>query len=256
MGKVTFPKIGEKHNFIPLIVAEHTLEGKERVPRRAVLIYSAAHFPEKLRKHLSLHKYNKGVDVSGAWKPSTYLTSDKKLLIIKLPAGAPSTAMAVEEARANGAKEFLILGTAGGLRKELQVADVVLCTGAVRDEGTSHHYIRESEYAFPDRRLTAKLERQLIKNKIAFHKGTTWSIDAPFAETREEVKHYQKKGVLTVEMEAAALFAVAEKRRVKAAAIFTISDKLDKEWSGFQKEYKESGYDRLARIAKLFKDMK
>jgi uridine phosphorylase len=255
MAKVTFPKIGEKHNFTPLIAAKHFMK-RNMAPRKVILIYSSSNLPKKLRKFLKLHTYNRGVAETGAYKPHTYLTADRKLMIVKLPAGAVNTGMAVEEARAAGGREFLILGSAGALNRNLKISDIVLCTGAVRDEGTSHHYIAESKYAFPDRILTSKLERQMRRSKIRFYKGTSWTIDAPYAETKEEIKHYRKEGVLTVEMEASALFAVAKRRNAKAAAIFTVSDLLGKKWSGFREDYRESGYENLARIAKLFKDMR
>ena len=61
---------------------------------------------------------------------------------------------------------------------------------------------------------------------ISYHTGTSWTIDAPYCETLAEIKEYQEEGVLTVEMEAAAIFAVARHLNVEAGAIFTISDYL------------------------------
>lgn len=74
---------------------------------------------------------------------------------------------------------------------------------------------------------------------------------------REEVAQYREEGVLTAEMEAAALFAVALKRTVSAAAIFTISDTLGDEWSGFvTSNYGKYGFARLSRVARLFKNLR
>ncbi len=255
MARVTFPKIGEKYMFTPLIEAKHFMK-RGSAPRKVILIYSSSDLPKKLKKFLELRAYNHGIGVTGAYMPHTYLTGDRKLMIVKLPAGAVNTGMAVEEVGASGGREFLILGSAGALSKKLKISDIVLCTSAVRDEGTSHHYMADSKHAFPDRSLTVKLEREMRKNGIGFHKGTSWTIDAPYAETKEEIAHYRNEGVLTVEMEASALFAVAKRRRFKAAAIFTVSDILGRKWSGFMAGYKENGYTNLARIAKIFKDMR
>ena len=72
-------------------------------------------------------------------------------------------------------------------------------------------------------------------------------------ETVEEVKRYSKEGIATVEMEAAGLFAVAKRRKAKAAALFTVSDILRVEgWSGFVKKKYQNTYPELARIAGLF----
>jgi uridine phosphorylase len=61
---------------------------------------------------------------------------------------------------------------------------------------------------------------------IAYTRGPTWTIDAPYRETVEEIRHYQAEGVLTVEMEAAALFAVGQCRAIEVAAAFVISGSL------------------------------
>jgi uridine phosphorylase len=79
--------------------------------------------------------------------------------------------------------------------------------------------------------LTRALADRLALQGHTYKRGATWTIDAPFRETTEELRHYREDGVLTVEMEAAALFAVAQHRRFDAAAAFVLSDTLsDAEW--------------------------
>jgi uridine phosphorylase len=78
--------------------------------------------------------------------------------------------------------------------------------------------------------LTEKLGAAL--GAATYQTGTSWTIDAPYRETVAEVRHYQAEGVLCVEMEAAALFAVASVRGVHLASAFVISDSLaDLEWN-------------------------
>jgi len=136
--------------------------------------------------------------------------------------GSPHATTVLEELIALGGKEFLNIGSAGGL----QDFGVFLCDKAIRDEGTSHHYSAHSKYSYPDKTLTEKLKKSIIKQGLKFQQGTTWTIDAPYRETKTEVKHYKKQGVKTVEMEASALFAVAKLRKVKIAAAFVVSDIL------------------------------
>ena len=64
---------------------------------------------------------------------------------------------------------------------------------------------------------------------LKYHTGTSWTTDAPYRETLAEVKYYRDEGVLTVEMEAAAIFAIAKYLNIKAGAILTISDYLTEE---------------------------
>jgi uridine phosphorylase len=102
---------------------------------------------------------------------------------------------------------------------------------AIRDEGTSHHYLSPGKYAYPSKPLTERLGKVLKDLRKEYHLGTSWTIDALYRETVAEARHDQQDGVATVEMEASALFAVAEHRKVDIAALFTISDSLaDLKW--------------------------
>lgn len=140
--------------------------------------------------------------------------------------GAPAAAVMLEELVAWGVKEFISMGLAGSLRTDLPPGSLVLCTSAYRDEGTSHHYVAGNEPAFPDSDLTARLEKALRKNGLAFASGPTWTIDAIYRETPVEIVGYRDLGALVVEMEASALFTVAAFRGVPLASCFSISDTL------------------------------
>jgi uridine phosphorylase len=140
--------------------------------------------------------------------------------------GAPHAVTYFEELIAMGGKEFINMGTAGGLQHK----GIFLCERAIRDEGTSSHYCAHEKYSYPDRKMTKRLGDSLAKQGMEFERGTTWTIDAPYRETRQEVEHYHKEGVATVEMEASALFAVAQLRKVKIASAFVVSDVLEKKW--------------------------
>jgi uridine phosphorylase len=140
--------------------------------------------------------------------------------------GSPIAAAIVEELIALGTKEFINIGTAGGLQKTNRIGDVVVCTEAIRDEGVSHHYLAPAPRVRPSSPLTDRLKGALTRAALTFDDGPTWTIDTPYRETVEEARHYQSQGVRTVEMEAAAVFAVAAYRRVSAAAAFVISDSL------------------------------
>ena len=145
--------------------------------------------------------------------------------------GAPIVAILIEELNTFGVKLFLSIGTAGSLQKNLQLGSFIVCDKAIRDEGTSYHYLKPEKYSFPSKKLTNKLIDVMKNMDLEFNVGTSWTTDAPYRETLEEIKQYQNEGVLTVEMEAAAIFAIAEYLNVDAGAIFTISDYLSEgEW--------------------------
>lgn len=134
--------------------------------------------------------------------------------------GSPHAVTVLEELIAMGGREFIIIGTAGGLQNQ----GIFLCNKAIRDEGTSHHYVKLGKYSYPDKNLTKKFERSIVRQGLNPVKGTTWTIDAPYRETKKEIARYKKEGVKTVEMEASALFVVAKVRNVKIAAAFAVSD--------------------------------
>lgn len=161
--------------------------------------------------------------------------------------GAPHAVTVFEELIALGGKEFLNIGSAGGL-KDL---GIFVCEKAIRDEGTSHHYIPEGTFSYPNKQLTKKLEKYLHKNKMGFQKSPTWTIDAPYRETKAEIQHYKKLGVQTVDMEASALFVVAKLRKVKIASAFVVSDILGEEkWDPqFNKKHVKQDLNKLLDIA-------
>jgi uridine phosphorylase len=140
--------------------------------------------------------------------------------------GAPAAAVALEELIAWGVKEFISMGLAGSLSEDLPPGSLVVCDGAFRDEGTSYHYIEEDVPACPDAALTGRLEAALRDAGLSYAKGPTWTTDAIYRETPLEVRRFRERGALVVEMEAAALFAVAQYRRVPLASCFSVSDTL------------------------------
>ena len=139
--------------------------------------------------------------------------------------GAPGISMLLEILIELGVQRFINVGIAGGLQKTSHIGDVVVCTSAIRDEGVSYHYLKDaSEPALPSEKLTAALTQVLARDGMHYTHGPTWTTDAYFRETVGEIQHYQRDGVVTVEMEAAALFAISTLRGVDMASGLVISD--------------------------------
>jgi len=139
--------------------------------------------------------------------------------------GALGVSMILELLIELGVKRFINVGIAGGLQKSSHIGDVVVCTSAIRDEGLSYHYLEDpSAPALPSEDLTTALMQTLASDDISYTQGPTWTTDAYFRETVGEIQHYQQEAVVTVEMEAAALFAISTVRGVEMALGFVISD--------------------------------
>ncbi|MGH9279829.1 MAG: nucleoside phosphorylase [Acidimicrobiales bacterium] len=140
----------------------------------------------------------------------------------RLPIGAPAVGIVVEELAAVGVEVIVGVGTAGAIAGGLRPGDTVLCSAALRDEGVSHHYAPAARWAEPDEALLTRLRAALPDAVV----GRSWTTDAPYRETLEEIVAYRGEGVLTVEMEAAALFTVSRCVGIRAASVFCISDIL------------------------------
>jgi len=178
-------------------------------------------------------------------------TNNKIALFGNFGIGSPVAVALFEELIAFGVEKFISIGTAGTLQKHIDIGSIVVCNRAIRDEGTSHHYLKKSKYAYPSKIMTKRIIDGLTEQKQNYSIGTTWTIDAVYRETVEEAKHYQKEGVLTVDMEASALFSVAKYRNVDIGSIFTISDSLaELVWTPhFQSKKTKEGLETLYKIA-------
>jgi uridine phosphorylase len=168
--------------------------------------------------------------------------------------GAPAAAIVLEELVAFGTSEFISIGTAGCLQPHYGFGEPVVCTGAIRDEGVSHHYLPARKLARPSGPLTTRFSEALAVGGPPPEVGLTWTIDAPYRETLAEARRYQSEGVICVEMEAAALFAVGGYRGADVAAGFVVSDHLlaGEEWThAFGSEAVRGGLVRLLDAALL-----
>lgn len=140
--------------------------------------------------------------------------------------GSPAAAMVLEVLIALGCKRVINIGACGGLQPDMPVGAVAVGASAIRDEGTSHHYMASVLPAEASTVLTALLTAELDERAIPYRVGRTWTIDAVYRETLAETRHYRDLGVLTVEMEAAAVYAVASFRGIEAAGAFVVADIL------------------------------
>lgn len=212
--------------------------GLPDVPKNIVFTYQSS-FLEYIKKRTD---FRKSKDLSQIFPGSFFVSKDFNLGVIGgFGIGSPVATTILEELIVLGSERFFNIGTAGSLQKYSKLGEIIICTKAIRDEGTSHHYIKPEKYAFPSKKLLNSLESVFIKNDVLYKKGGSWTIDAPYRETIEEAKIYRSEGIYTVEMEAAALFSVAKYRGVDIVAVFSVSDLLGElEWSPGSKSPKTS----------------
>jgi uridine phosphorylase len=143
--------------------------------------------------------------------------------IIGCAVGAPFAVLVAEQLFACGCRLLLSVTSAGQIMPVSTPPYFVLIERALRDEGTSYHYAAPSEYCDADPELLAKVADAVRRQGLRAEIGASWTTDAPFRETAEAIATAKAKGVLAVEMEAAALYAFARaaKRRVLCIAHVT-----------------------------------
>ncbi|CAG0932869.1 Purine nucleoside phosphorylase DeoD-type [Thermoflexales bacterium] len=176
----------------------------------------------------ALFKRYRAIKVAGFFGDlHTLKTSGQSIGVLQpVGPGAPIVAAAVEELIAFGVQRFIAIGVAGGLQPDLYSGDIVLCDRALRDEGTSYHYLPPARSVDANVTLVQHIDEALGAQHIDHARGTSWTTDAPYREMRRKVEAYRSEGVKTVEMETAALFAVGQRLKVPTAAVLVIGDRL------------------------------
>ena len=155
--------------------------------------------------------------------------------LARITVGAPAAALVLELAIARGVRTILVVGSAGSLQRDLLLGSTVVVEGAEREDGTSHHYLPAGEVVAADPALTQLLEEGARARGLAPIRGRSWTIDAPYRETVGAIRRHRSAGVAVVEMEAAAIFAVARVRLVRAGLLVAVSDELFDAWNpGFR----------------------
>jgi uridine phosphorylase len=139
---------------------------------------------------------------------------DKHVAFYHSYVGAPLAAGFMEEAIAHGYTKFVACGAAGVLDSNIKDGTIIIPSSAVRDEGTSYHYMKPSREIELSRYVVDKLSDNLIQQNIPYIIAKTWTTDAFYRETEKIRDKRRDEGCLTVEMECSAFAAVAKFRNV------------------------------------------
>ena len=164
--------------------------------------------------------------------------------------GAPLAAAFLDELIHLGARKIIACGGAGVLDRDIVMGHLVVPTAAVRDEGTSYHYLPPSREVLPSAEAVRAIESTLRRHNVDYLLGKAWTTDAIYRETRAKMQHRREEGCLVVDMEASAMFAVAQFRGVQFGQILYGGDNLDAdEWDnrGWQKNW--SVREKLVALA-------
>jgi len=140
--------------------------------------------------------------------------------------GAPFAVLVAEQLIACGCRHIIGYSSSGAISGDLTLPCLVVPERALRDEGTSYHYLPAATWACCRGELPKVLARHAAACGLPVHRGATWTTDAPYRETQTQIERYRTDGILTVEMEAAALMALAEARHAEIASLLHVTNTL------------------------------
>lgn len=174
--------------------------------------------------------------------------------IIARTIGGPYAVLIAEQLAACGVELIIGLTSAGRISRELPLPCLVSITSAVRDEGTSLHYLQASnEVGCPAPEIAFLLEDELAEIGWAVRRGKVWTTDAPYRETETQLQMWEKEGVLAVEMQAASLFAFGAARGVAVASVAMVSNAVDHQGEQFNTGTYHDGLRIIKAFARAFK---
>jgi uridine phosphorylase len=177
------------------------------------------------------------------------LTHDGVALgVVPCAVGASFAVLIAEQLFASGCR-LLVSMTSSGQLVELQPPPYfVLIEKALRDEGTSYHYVPPSEFSEGPPRLMASMHAAFDGLRVPVVRGATWTTDAPFRETTTAIAAMKAKGLLAVEMEAAALYAFATARKSLVVCFAHVTNQMARVEGDFEKGEADGTVDALAVI--------
>ena len=146
--------------------------------------------------------------------------------------GCPACAGNLDLFHAMGITKVMFCGGGGVLDRNIEVGQILVVEGAIRDEGFSYQYIAPSRVIYADKETNDKIISYLKENEIPYLQGLTWTTDAIFRETPDRIALRKAEGAKIVEMEQAGCIAVAQFRRFSYGALIYGGDDLSgEEWS-------------------------
>jgi uridine phosphorylase len=155
--------------------------------------------------------------------------------IIPRTIGGSYAVLVAEQLRASGAQLILGLTSAGRIGRSLPVPSLVIVEEAIRDEGTSYHYLPPSDSVRSNPELAGRLDEGIGLDGLPVFRGRVWTTDAPYRETQQQLDDYAAAGVLAVEMQAASLLAFSKARKTPVGVVALVSNAVDHREDTFNK---------------------
>jgi len=163
--------------------------------------------------------------------------------------GAAFAVLVAEELFASGCRFLMSMTSSGQILPVQAPPYFVVIERALRDEGTSYHYLPPSDYSEAALHLTQMAGKALTAASIPIRFGATWTTDAPFRETEKAIEAARNAGILAVEMEAAALYAFAKARDCAVLCFAHVTNQMGRIEGDFEKGVADGAEESLKVIA-------
>lgn len=174
----------------------------------------------------------------------------EKIALAVAYVGASGAAVQIEVLTALGCRKYIVCGGCGVLQKDIAVGHLIIPTAAVRDEGTSYHYVKPAREIAADERVVKVIENTLAQHGVPYIKAKTWTTDAFYRETPAKIQQRIREGCVTVDMEASAYMAVAQYNKVEFGQILYAGDNLaGAEWDRRDWDSQAAIRENVLRIA-------
>ncbi|MCR5857393.1 nucleoside phosphorylase [Mesorhizobium sp. J428] len=170
--------------------------------------------------------------------------------VVGCAVGAPFAVLVAEELFACGCEILISITSAGQISPAQQPPYFILIDRALRDEGTSYHYLPPSEWSEASTELVARLSKTFDDDDVPVLQGPTWTTDAPFRETAQAIEAMKERGILAVEMEAAALYAFAKARQHPVICFAHVTNQMGQIDGDFEKGEANGTSDALRIICR------
>lgn len=189
-------------------------------------------FPEIMDKLIDEGKISIEHKIGGENPVLVYRFIDSNILITLGQVGCPACASNLDLFNAMGINKVMFCGGGGVLDKNIEVGQILVVDGAIRDEGFSYHYIEPSRYIYTNPTVTNKIINYLDDHSITYIRGLVWTTDAIFRETNDRISLRKAEGAKIVEMEQAGCIAVSQFRGFDYGALIYGGDDVSQiEWS-------------------------
>ncbi len=169
--------------------------------------------------------------------------------VVGLAVGAPFAVLVAEQLFASGCRLLVSVTSAGQITPVGPTPYFMLIDRALRDEGTSFHYLPPTTFADADAALADRAIASVSALPVTVHRGVAWTTDAPYRETEDAIAAACAHGALAVEMEAAALYAFAAARRRAVLCFAHVTNQMARIEGDFEKGDDAGARDALALIA-------